>query len=210
MTDYAILDHPGIASVEADAVGEAVSEWLTGRGWTGTAVSFCIGYARAKVRAAHQGGRCFTTLMEMVLETENGLDQLISPADQQHLKAHIDDVLAEVSASAIDQHRRLIAKLARAAAGELVSEEVPEAGVAAIIWAGVTAQSMVLGVGQCSVAIGDPVAAAARREIAWRQAHEGRWSESDYWVWLAQEGQQRELARRIETMLLVEGIGAGE
>lgn len=98
--------------------------------------------------------------------------------------------------------------MARRAVVELVSETVPEATLAALVWAGVTAAAQVLGVGPCSVVLGDPVAVAARAEIAWRQANQGKWSESDYWVWLADEGQQRALARRVEVMLELAGIEA--
>ncbi|ULP48054.1 hypothetical protein [Mycolicibacter virginiensis] len=201
MTDYAILDSPGIAAVEAEAVGEAVSEWLRDRGWHGPQVQFCAGYARARVRAAHRGGKPFTVLLELVPETVGGLHEQVSAAGQQLLRELVDSHWESVTAGAVDRHRRRIAGMARRAAGEYVAETVPEAGVAALVWCGVTAESMVLGVGPCSVAIGDPLAVAARAEIAWRQANQGKWSESDFWIWIAAEGQQRALARRVEVML---------
>lgn len=208
MSEYSILDALAVAQAEAEAVGAAVERWLRDDHQCSEPVlSFCTAYARARCRAIHRGRGLMLAVLDMAGDDIDALDLRICPHEQAELMGLIDSAVDEVSAAAVGDHRRRIASLARQAAVELVAEEVPEAGCAALVWAGITAEAMVLGVGQCSVAIGDPIAAAARHEIAWRQANEGRWSEADYWCWLAEEPRQRELVERVETMLMVEGIG---
>lgn len=206
MTEYSILSSPAVAAAEAEAVGAAVAEWLGGLGWTGPAVEFSAGYARARTRAGHQNGSRLAVVCELARETESD----ISLADQQHLRAHIDDVLEEISASAIAAHRVRIARLARRAATELMAETMPELSSAPLVWVGVEAEAMVLGISASEVAIGDPAAAAARREVAWFVTNQGGWSEADYGSWLDDGKRWRALVERVEMMLLTEKIGAGE
>lgn len=204
MTSYSIWNSPGVAQAEAEAVGAAVSQWLGGRGWTGPAVSFCVGYARARVRARHGTGSRLAVVLEMAAETESR----IAAADQEHLRRHIDDVLAEVSAGAVAAHRLRIAALARAAAIEMLAEEMPEVSSAPLVWVGVAAAALVLGCSASEVALGDPTAFAARREVDWFAANQGGWGESRYVEWLGEGKRWRELVTRVEMMLVVEGIEA--
>nr|WP_046284133.1 hypothetical protein [Mycobacterium sp. UM_NZ2] len=206
-----LLNSPAVAQAESEAVGQAVLSWLRDEHQCIEPVlSFCSAYSRARCRAVHAGVGLTAAVLDMAGDDIETFDLRIRPDEQMRLMGLIDSCVDEVSAGAVEAHRRRIAQLARQAATELVAETVPEAGCAALVWAGVTAEAMVLGFAPSSVEIGDPVAAAARREIAWRQANEGRWSESDYWVWIAAEGQQRALVDRVENMLAAEKIGAGE
>jgi len=206
MISYSIWASPAVAAAEAEMVGAAVAEWLGGRGWTGPAVEFSAGYARARVRAGHQNGSRLAVVCELAAEEPSD----ISPADQEHLRAHIDDVLEEISAPAIEQHRLRIAQLARAAATEMLLAQEPDVVVAPLVWVGVTAEALVLGCSASEVAIGGPAAAAARREVGWFAARQGGWSEADYWRWLSDGKRWRALVERVEMMLVAEKIGEAE
>ena len=198
-----ILDCPDVAAAEA----EAVRQWLRDEHRvTDPVLTFCVAYSRARTRAVHRGRGLASAVLDMAGDDIDALDLRIRPDEQMELMQLVDSAVDAVSAPAVGAHRRRIASLARAAAVELVAESVPEAGCAALVWAGVTAEAMVLGVGQCSVVLGDPIAAAARNEIAWRQTNEGWWSESDYWCWLSEEPQRGELTARVENMLKLEAI----
>ncbi|ULP45888.1 hypothetical protein [Mycolicibacter virginiensis] len=206
MSDYEILSSPGVAQADSEAVGEAVQTWLTGRGWTGPAVSYCAGYARARTRAARGTGSRLAVVLELAREEPTYL----SADNQEHLNAQVNDHLTEVSAPAIAAHRVRIAQLARRAAVEMLLVQEPEVGVAPLVWVSVAAEAMTLGCSASEVAIGDPAAAAARREVAWFVTNQGGWSEADYGAWLTEGKRYRELVTRVEMMLVVEKIGEAE
>lgn len=209
MTDDAILDSPAIASAEAEAVGEAVTEWLRdGHQVIEPTLSFCVAYARARCRAIHRGRGLASAVLDMARDDIGVFDLRIHSDEQLHLMQLVDSAVDVVSAPAVAAHRRRIAALANRAAAELMAETMPECSSAPLVWVGVTAQAMVLGISVSEVAIGDPVAVAARQEVSWFATNQGGWSEPRYGSWLAEEAQQQELVARVENMLKLEAIEA--
>lgn len=193
-----VFGQPAVIEAEAEAVGAAVCRWLRDdHQCAEPRLSYCTGYARARVRAVRSGGDKAATVLELVKETPADIDQLLAPAEQQRLEELLLSCIDEVADPALAVHRRRIARLARRAATELLAETNPDASLAARVWVGLAAEALVLGVAIGEIVLGDPIAVSARREIADR--------ERDL-AWLNHGPRRRELANRVTVMLTAEKV----